>query len=239
MCGRYSLTTAPEALKRLFNFDNMPNLGARFNIAPTQDVPVVLQSGKNDAGGDGGSGSGRVLSMMRWGLVPSWSREISRSAPLINARAETVSEKPSFRAAFESRRCLVPADGFYEWRMEAGKKQPFRIGMKGGAPFAFAGLWEQWTSPDGQIVNSMAIVTTEANAKLRPIHGRMPVILKPHDYDRWLGAPPEVTGVAEAKAQRLLKPYPPENMAFYRVGLHVNNVRNDDSDCIVPLKAQQ
>lgn len=220
MCGRYSLTTAPEALRRLFNFDNMPNLAPRYNIAPTQDVAVIRA-------GDPGS---RTLSMMRWGLIPSWSKEIGRSAPMINARADTISEKPSFRAAFETRRCLVPADGFYEWRTEEGKKQPFRIGMKGGAPMAFAGIWEQWESPEGSQTNSVAIVTTEANTKLHPIHGRMPVILNESDYDRWLGAGDG------SSVLPLLRPYPTDNMAFYRVGLRVNSVRNDDADCIAPLK---
>lgn len=223
MCGRYSLTTAPEALRKLFNFDNMPNLAPRYNIAPTQNVPVIRASG-----GDGKSG--RALAMMRWGLVPSWSREIGRTAPMINARAETLAEKASFRAAFESRRCLVPADGFYEWRMEDGKKQPFRIGLRGGAPMAFAGLWERWVSPQGEKTDSVAIVTTEANAKLRPIHARMPVILHALDYDQWLGA------AVGSSVQALLLPYPPENMAFYRVGPRVNSVRNDDSGCIAPLQ---
>ncbi len=222
MCGRYSLTTAPEALRRFFNFDNMPNLAPRYNIAPTQDVAVIRQDADNS--------SGRALSMMRWGLVPSWSGEIGRTAPMINARAETISEKPSFRTAFESRRCLVPADGFYEWRTEDGKKQPFRIGVKGGAPMAFAGIWEQWESPKGDRTNSVAIVTTEANLKLRPIHGRMPVILDPGDYERWLGAENGST------VHALLRPYPIDNMAFYRVGLRVNSVRHDDADCIAPLK---
>jgi putative SOS response-associated peptidase YedK len=220
MCGRYSLTTAPEALRRLFNFDNMPNLGPRYNIAPTQDVAVIHMP----------DNSGRALSMMRWGLIPSWFKEIGRTAPMINARSDTISQKPSFRAAFDSRRCLVPADGFYEWRTEDGKKQPFRIGMKGGAPMAFAGIWEHWESPEGDRTNSVAIVTTEANSKLHPIHARMPAILDPDDYDRWLGAEDG------SSVQPLLHPYPPDNMAFYRVGLRVNSVRNDDADCIAPLK---
>ena len=228
MCGRYSLTTAPEALRQLFNFDNMPNLAPRYNIAPTQDVPVIRPAGRG-----GEDVNGRGLAMMRWGLVPSWSKEIDRSAPMINARAETIAEKPSFRAAFQSRKCLVPADGFYEWRLENGKKQPFRIGMNGGAPFAFAGLWERWASPEGDEINSVAIVTTEANEKLRPIHARMPVILDPNDYDQWLGETTETT------AQTLLRPYPPGDMAFYRVGLRVNSVRHDDIECISPLKLQK
>ena len=235
MCGRYSLTTAPEALRRLFNFDNMPNLAPRYNIAPTQDVPVV-RGIDHDPGVDGRARraddqapGGRALTMMRWGLVPSWSKEIGRNAPLINARAETLSEKPSFRAAFKNRRCLIPADGFYEWRTEDGGKQPFRIGMKGGAPFAFAGLWERWISAEGDATESAAIITTEANATLRPIHGRMPVILDPVDYDQWLGTVPS------SEVQALLRPHAPDEMAFYRVGMRVNSVRNDDADCIAPF----
>ena len=226
MCGRYSLTTAPEALRRLFDFSNLPNLAARYNIAPTQDVPVVRSAG----GGDGGE---LELAMLRWGLVPSWAKEISIGARMINARAETVAEKPAFRSAFRDRRCLVPADGFYEWRTEDGKKQPFRIGMKGGAPFALAGLWERWAPEGEEPVETVTIVTTDANDKLRPIHHRMPVILAPDDYATWLDTGAEDAGPARA----LLRPYPGEPMAFYRVNPRVNNARNDDPECIAPLVA--
>jgi len=159
------------------------------------------------------------------------------AAKMINARAETLGEKPSFRDALRNRRCLVPADGFYEWRTEAGRKQPFRIGMKGGALFAFAGLWEHWVASatgggltEGDSVETVTIVTTEANEKLRPIHPRMPVILPPDAFDGWLD-PANDPGAA----RRLLRPYPAEPMAFYRVGLAVNNVRNDDPACVAPL----
>ena len=215
MCGRYSLTTAPEALRRLFNFTNLPNLAPRYNIAPTQLAPVVR-------GADGG----RELVMLRWGLVPSWAKDISIGNKMINARAETVAEKPAFRGAFRHRRCLVPTDGFYEWRTEDGRKQPFRIGMKTGDAFALAGLWERWTSPENESVETFAILTTEANGKLHPIHHRMPVIVPPEGYAGWLDA--DADAVIPAPAD-------PEPMAFYRVGPRVNNVRNDDADCIVPL----
>lgn len=229
MCGRYSLTTAPEALRRLFNFINRPNFGPRYNIAPTQSAPVVRPAA---------GGGGPELVMMRWGLVPSWAKELSIGAKTINARAETVAEKPAFRSSFRNRRCLVPADGFYEWRTEDGKKQPFRIGMKGGAPFAFAGLWESWTAPDdagdlaGETIESYTIITTTANDKLRPIHPRMPVVLDEASHDAWLDGDP-------AELAPLLMAYPPEPMAFYRVNPHVNNARNDDPACIEPLSAEQ
>lgn len=230
MCGRYTNTMTWSEMVALYDIHNIefrPNFESRFNIAPTQNVPVVRAS---DAGE-------RELAMLRWGLIPSWSKEASMGAKLINARSETVAEKPSFRDAFEKRRCLIPADGFYEWRMEDGAKQPFRIGMKGGAPFAFAGLWERWCAPaastgiaEGEIVETFTIITTVANDKLRPIHARMPVILSPETFDRWLDAANDT-----APLLSFLGPYPADPMAFYRVGTTVNNVRNDDPSCIKPL----
>lgn len=228
MCGRYSLTTAPEALRRLFNFLDRPNLAPRYNIAPTQMAPVVrpmLDAHEPDA---------RELVSMRWGLVPWWAKKISIGARMINARAETVATTPAFRAAFRHRRCLVPADGFYEWRTEEGRRQPFRIGMKGGAPFAFAGLWESWRAPEdagglaGATIESYTIVTTTANDKVRPIYPRMPVILDASSHETWLNGKP-------GDALTLLRPYPGEPMAFYRVNPRVNNARNDDPACIEPL----
>jgi len=225
MCGRYSLTTAPEALRRLFDFDTTPNLEPRYNIAPTQSVPVLRAT-------DGGTG--RELAMLNWGLIPSWAKESSVGSKMINARSETVAEKPSFRDAFRQRRCLVPADGFYEWRREGEVKQPFRIGMKGGKPFAFAGLWERWEGTgDETVVETFTILTTEANRKLRPIHHRMPVILEPESYGTWLDARPDNT----KQTLSILKPFPDEPMAFYRVSTRVNSPRNDDSDCVKPISA--
>ncbi len=230
MCGRYSITTAPEALRRLFEFHNLPNLAPRYNVAPTQAAPIVRRT----------EDGGRELVMLRWGLVPHWAKDMSIASRLINARGDTVASKPAFRDAFRERRCLVPADGFYEWRAENGIRQPFRIGMKGGVPFAFAGLWESWTAKEavgtvaeGETVETFTIVTTDANAKLRPIHARMPVILAPEAYDTWLDTAPERARDALA----LLRYYPEEPMAFYRVTTRVNSVRNDDSECIVPLTA--
>ena len=174
------------------------------------------------------------MDLLRWGLIPPWSKDASIASKLINARGETVAEKPSFRSAYESRRCLVPVDGFYEWRTEGGKKQPFRIGFREGKPFAFAGLWESWTVPEGlkdtgDTVETFTIVTTNANPKLVPIHHRMPVIVDPTDYELWLEG-----GSDEANA--VIKPFSQDDMAFYRVSTRVNNVRNDDEACVEPLK---
>ena len=223
MCGRYSLTVTPDELYRLFGIDDKLNLQPRFNVAPTQAAPVVRKNGGE-----------KNMDMLRWGLIPPWSKDASIASKLINARGETVAEKPSFRSAYESRRCLVPVDGFYEWRTEGGKKQPFRIGFREGKPFAFAGLWESWTVPEGlkdtgDTVETFTIVTTNANPKLVPIHHRMPVIVDPTDYELWLEG-----GSDEANA--VIKPFSQDDMAFYRVSTRVNNVRNDDEACVEPLK---
>jgi putative SOS response-associated peptidase YedK len=209
MCGRYTLTTPLDVLRALFGFEALPNLAPRYNVCPTQEAPIVRPS---EAGG-------RELVQMRWGPPQEQGR-----GPLINARAETVARLPLFKDSFLSRRCLVPADGFYEWRMENGTKQPFRIGFKGAAPFAFAGLWCD---------EGFTIVTTDANAKLAPIHHRMPVILAADDYATWLDGGEG----AAAAAYQLLRPFPQDSMAFYRVGSHVNSARNDDPTCIAPLRA--
>ncbi len=231
MCGRYSLTTAPEAMRALFDYENLPNLEPRYNVAPTQMVAVVRLA----------AAGRRELALLRWGLIPHWARDATMGARMINARAETVAAKPAFRDAFAQRRCLVPADGFYEWRTEDGRKQPFRIGMKGGGAFAFAGLWESWTAPDGadgadgalapgEVVETVTIITTEANEKLRPLHHRMPVILPAEAYASWLDAHAPANDAAA-----LLRPFPAEPMAFYRVSTRLNAVRNDDPACIEPL----
>ncbi len=226
MCGRFSITTAPEAMRAIFNYENMPNLEPRYNVAPTQPIITIRLD----------EGHARTLVAVRWGLIPSWSKDGNSGARMINARADTLLEKPSFRDAFKKRRCLIPADGFYEWRLEGGRKQPFRIGMKGGDVFAFAGLWESWEAKqngygyqEGDIVETGTIVTTNANDKLRPIHNRMPVILPPETYSAWLDPANDIS-----TCRKFLKPYSEEPMAFYRVGQTVNNVRNDDPRCVQP-----
>ncbi|MBT5415836.1 MAG: SOS response-associated peptidase, partial [Rhodospirillaceae bacterium] len=177
MCGRYSLTTPPEALRGLLDFDGpTPNLAARYNIAPRQAVPVVRCEGTGE----------RHLVMLRWGLVPYWAKDEGIGDRLINARSETAAEKPSFRRAMETRRCLIPVDGFYEWKAAGKLKQPYRIELDGRRPFAFAGLWERWEKGAGGSLETCAILTTEANDRLRAIHHRMPVILDPAAYGAWL-----------------------------------------------------
>ncbi len=225
MCGRYSLTTPMEAVGRLFQVAERPNLKPRYNIAPSQDAPVVRA----------GEAGGRVLEPMRWGLIPSWAKEAKVGYRMINARAETVAQMPAFRGAYRQRRCLVPADGFYEWRKLGKVKQPYRITLADGGPFAFAGLRERWRGPDGRAVSSFTIITTEANRPLRPIHDRMPVILDPADYDAWL----DTAGVAPEEAVRSLRPYPDEALAAVPIGTRINSPRNDDAACIVSLEDQE
>ena len=226
MCGRYTQTSSWSELVQLYRITEgaIPlNLGPRYNIAPTQDVAVVRSAP------DGG---GRALTRMRWGLVPSWARDSAIGARLINARAETVAEKPSFRDAYRRRRCLIPADGFYEWQKRpGGAKRPYRVTLADERQFAFAGLWERWDkASDGGPVQTCAIITTEANDLLRPIHGRMPVILDAANHDAWLDA----DGHGGAEVAALLRPYPSEAMAAWPVGAYVNSAANDDPKCLEP-----
>ena len=222
MCGRYSLSVTPEMLRKLANVEAYLNLEPRYNIAPTQMAPVVrLINGR------------RRMDMLSWGFIPSWSRDKKIASKMINARGETVAQKSSFREAYKNRRCLIPADGFYEWRREGQTKQAFRIGFKSGSLFFFAGLWETWTvaatqEDAGEVIESFTIITTNANEKIAPIHHRMPVIVDPEDHELWLRG----TGSAAAN---VIKAFPPNSMAFYRVSARVNNVRNDDEGCIEPL----
>jgi putative SOS response-associated peptidase YedK len=223
MCGRYSLTTPPEAMARVFRTTGpLPNLPPRYNIAPTQDSAVVRLAA------DGA----RELALLRWGLVPSWSQGPDAKYSMINARAETVAEKPAYRAAFRSRRCLVPADGFFEWRADGKRKQPFFIRIESREPFAFAGLWERWEKESAPVIQSFTIVVTEANALMRPIHERMPVIIHAEDHGAWLD--PKTPA---AQAQAMLRPFEAEAMEAYPVGTRVNSPRNDDADCIAPAGA--
>ncbi len=214
MCGRYSQIHSWEELREWFSLIGPAlNLPPRYNIAPTQDVTVIRAGDER-----------RYASQMRWGLVPFWAKDLSIGAKMINARSETVAEKPAFRAAFKSRRCLIPADGFYEWVGPKGNKQPYRIVVNDGALYAFAGLWESWDK-EGEVVESCTIITGEPNAVAKPIHNRMPVILAPDNYDTWLGG----------DDGELLRPYPPETMTAYKVSRVVSNARNDVPECIEPL----
>jgi putative SOS response-associated peptidase YedK len=219
MCGRFELHTHPAALALAFGLPFAPDIHPRYNIAPMQNIPVIRNSSEGV----------RELAQMRWGLVPRWAKDPAIGARMINARGETIAEKSAFRTPFERHRCLIPADGFYEWQAVAGgRKQPMHVTMKDGATFAFAGLSERWLSSTGDVVDSCTIVTTAANALLRPLHERMPVIIAPDDYQRWLdngGEPPH----------DLVAAYPSDAMTFQPVSTRVNTVRNDDAGLIEPV----
>ena len=208
-----------------FQLNTADQLPLRFNIAPTQLIAVVRRTP---------GAPSRELSLLRWGLVPSWAKDATTGSPMINARAETVAEKPTFRTAFRRRRCLIPADGYYEWQKVGARKQPYYIRLRDGQPFAFAGLWEGWRgggAEGDQPLETCTIITTDANELSRPIHDRMPVILSVEDYDLWLDP-----GVEErAKLESLLQPYDPTRMAADPVSTFVNNVRNDDDRCVAML----
>ncbi len=204
MCGRFTLYASPELLAELFDLAEAPPLAQRFNIAPTQPVGIVRIDPRLKT---------RAWALTYWGLIPSWSKDPSIGARLINARAETVPEKPSFRAPFRRRRCLIPASGFYEWQVQGKGKQPYYITPADGGVFAFAGLWEKWTSPDGSELESATILTVEPNELMAPIHSRMPLILAPEDYGVWLGRGGDDTPTALAQLQHLFRPYPAAAMA--------------------------
>ena len=223
MCGRYTLTAAGPDLIDEFQLDEAPSLAPRFNIAPTQEVAVVRL--------DPAAGR-RKLGLLRWGLIPPWAREPEVGSRMINARADTAAVKPAFRAAFKRRRCLIPADGFYEWKPAGARKQPYFIRMCDGRTFAFAGLWERWEPSDGEPIESCTILTTDPNDLLAPIHNRMPVILHREDYGLWLD--PDLGN--PDRLRPLLAPYAPEEMTAYPVGLRVNSPKNDDAGCIEPME---
>ncbi len=218
-----------KAIAQVFDLAEVPIWEPRYNIAPTQLVPTVLRTPNADRK-QSPEHSDRQFQMLRWGLIPSWAKEPAIGARLINARAETVSEKPSFRAAFRHRRCLVVADGFYEWQRLERKKQPFYFRLQDGQPFGFAGLWERWEAADGEVIESCTILTTAANELVRPIHDRMPVILDRKDYDLWLDPMVQVEPL-----QQLLRPYQSEAMTSYPVSPQVNKAENNSPECIISL----
>jgi putative SOS response-associated peptidase YedK len=221
MCGRYVLYASAEKIATRFRTKVQINLTPSYNIAPSQLVPIVREVNES-----------RQLAMLTWGLVPFWAKAAKTAYRMINARAETVATKPAFRTAYRQRRCLIPADGFYEWQTGPYGKQPYHIGLKDGDLFAFAGLWERWEGEAGQVLESCAIIVTAANDLLRSIHERMPVILEPKDYALWL----DNKSFDATRLETLLKPYPAEKMEAYAVSNRVNNPKNADESCIAPLR---
>ena len=228
MCGRYVIFSAPEAIRALFRYGEQPNIPPRYNIAPTQPIPIVrLVDGKQS------------FALMRWGLLPSWVEDPKTFPLLINARGESVLDKPAFRNAMRRRRCLIPTDGFYEWQTGAasGPKQPYFVRAKrseGAPPLAFAGLWETWTGPNGEELDTAAIVTTDANRTLSAIHPRMPAFIAPADFDRWL----DCDAVPATEAAALIKPADEALLEVYPISPAVNRVANDSEVLIAPLSAQ-
>src|SRR3954464_4628662 len=224
MCGRYLITTAPEAIRRLFRYREQPNFPARYNVAPTQPIAIVrLQEGE------------RQFALLRWGLIPAWAKDPRAFSLLINARADSVKDKPAFRNAMKRRRCLIPADGFYEWKEEGGRKRPYVARPKDRGPIAFAGLWECWMGPNGEEMETAAIITTEASPSLHHIHHRMPVIVPPEAFDFWL----DCANVDALTAAAVLTPAPDALMEAYEISTAVNRVANDAPDLLDLLTAEQ
>ncbi len=222
MCGRFTLTASSyQQLALRFGVSDIPDIvyQPRYNIAPSQQVLSVITSNNL-----------RRLGFMKWGLIPSWAKDASIGNKLINARSETVHEKPSFRQAFRARRCLIIADGFYEWNRNSTPRQPYYIQLASGEPFAFAGLWERWKpDPDGDTVFTCTVLTTDANPKIAEIHPRMPVILEQHQEAPWL------YGESTNEIRKLMKQFPAARMAMHPVSTMVNSPKNDSSDCIIPV----
>ncbi len=220
MCGRFALKAPPSELITRFDLDTCVDLGPRYNIPPGTDIPVIRQSPEGK----------RVLHLLRWGLIPHWSKDTSIGAKLNNARGETVAQKPSFRDAFKRRRCLIPANGFYEWKPDGTYKQPYYISLKSGETMGMAGLWESWTAPDGSILRTVCIITTGANALMAPIHDRMPVIIRPENWQDWLVEPVD-------QAEPLVTAYPDTEMQAWPVDRRVSRTAEDDARLVVPIAA--
>jgi len=220
MCGRFSfIITSRQKIKDEFNIKSTPKeLVTRYNAAPSQNLPVITNTEP-----------GKIV-FFRWGLIPSWAKDTKIGYKMINARAETVTEKPSFRTAFKKRRCLVLADGFYEWKKNKDGNIPYRITLKDDSPFAFAGLWETWHDPEGKELNSFTIITTDANTMLKKLHNRMPVILLPEQKEEWLDTDRPID-----KTLKLLTPFPGKNMKAYPVSTLVNSPKNDLPEIVNPV----
>lgn len=214
MRGRYALTSSPSVIAERFRLLWTPEIPPHYNIAPGQMIPVVRQTER-----------GSETAFVQWGLIPSWAKDAAIGMKLINARGETLADKPAFRAAYRRRHCLVPADAFYEWKPVDGRKQPYCIRLADGAPFGMAGLWEHWKDPNGDSVETCTIVTIEANALVAQLHERMPLIVAPDDYDVWLAA----------ESKGLPRAVPAEMMRYYPVSRLVSNARNDLPACLDPI----
>jgi putative SOS response-associated peptidase YedK len=224
MCGRYAITSAPEAIRALFQYDERPNFPPRHNVAPTQPIPIVrLVDGK------------RQFALVRWGLIPSWVKDPKTFSLLINARGESVLDKPAFRNAMKRRRCLIPADGFYEWKQVGERKRPYFVRPGDGGPWAFAGLYETWTGPNGEEMDTAAIVTTTANRTLSTIHERMPAIVPPAAFDLWL----DCAHVDATTAAAVIAPARDGTVEAYEVSTAVNRVANDDARLTAPVVADK
>jgi putative SOS response-associated peptidase YedK len=224
MCGRYRLSRRKQIIEE--HFDSVSgdeDWSPRYNIAPTQPIPVICENPEEPV---------RELSLMRWGLIPSWAKGPSVAAQTINARSETASTKPAFRNPLKFRRCLIPADGFYEWMRTAKAKQPYCFEVNDGELFAFAGLWDRWRDPNGNWIKSCTILTTTPNSVTSAVHDRMPVILDPASYDLWLD--PGMQNVAAVSD--LLKPYDARAMRCYPISTRINHVANDDEACSTPVE---
>jgi putative SOS response-associated peptidase YedK len=224
MCGRFTLRTPAAAVAKQFGLLEVPPFEPRFNVAPAQPAAVVRLA-------PGAPQGRRQWAWLRWGLLPPWAKDPALGNRLINARAETAAQKPAFRAALRQRRCLVVADGFYEWQHTASRKQPYFFQLRDQRPFGFAGLWERWQGPEGSAVETCALLTTEANDLVRPIHDRMPVIVAPADYPLWLDPAVE----EPRQLSRLWTPYPAGEMTAYAVGTWINSPAHEDRRCIEPL----
>jgi putative SOS response-associated peptidase YedK len=220
MCGRYLITSSSEAIRALFRFREEPDFPPRYNIAPTQPVPIVhLDNGV------------RSLALVRWGFIPAWVKDPHTFSLLINARGESIGEKPAFRNAMRRRRCLLPADGFYEWKSETGRRRPFCVRPRDGRPVGFAGLWETWMGPNGEELDTACIVTTAANRLLAPIHDRMPAVIAPGAFDLWL----DCAKVDAETAAALIAPAPESLFEAYEISTAVNRTANDSPAIIAPL----
>ncbi|MEI6890332.1 MAG: SOS response-associated peptidase [Bacteroidales bacterium] len=217
MCGRYSFAAIDELIEERFGVRVRTAIyKARYNCAPGQELAVISNLNPE------------TLSFYHWGLIPSWAKEKSIGYRLINARSETITEKPSYKSAFRGRRCLVPADSFFEWKKD-GDKNPYRILMKDEKLFSMAGIWDHWTTPDGEIIHSFSILTTSPNELLSGIHDRMPVILGRADEKRWLSP------LSDSELMSMLKPYPPEKMKAYKISKLVNSPKNDSAEILIPV----